>query len=103
MTKKIFYFKLKSQTHYPKIQEGQLIGIAIQSFNNFIHGNCGYLFFSNNQETTKIIQNFEKKRNQEHFFKLEDEMTIEEFKEDIVSNEGENLGMIGRKKIYVES
>ena len=49
------------------------------------------------------IQNLEKKRlSQEYFFFLETDMRVEEFTEDVISDEGKKLGTIGKKKIYVE-
>lgn len=34
MVKKTIHFALKSQEHNPKIKEGELIGIAIQTWRN---------------------------------------------------------------------
>lgn len=54
----------------------------------------------NDQEA---IQNLEKRNtSQEYFFHLDAEMRVEDFKEDVISDEGKKLGVIGKKKIYVE-
>jgi hypothetical protein len=102
MTKKIknIGFLPKNQKDCPKIKEGELTGIAIQTWHNYIWSSCGYLMLPNDQEA---IQNLEKRRtSQEYFFHLDTEMRVEEFEEDVISDEGKKLGTIGKKKVYVE-
>lgn len=54
----------------------------------------------NDQEA---IQNLEKRNtSQEYFFHLDTKIRVEDFKEDVISDEGKKLGVIGKKKIYVE-
>ncbi|MEG7978624.1 MAG: hypothetical protein NY202_01585 [Mollicutes bacterium UO1] len=96
MTKNFFSFRLKDQEQNPKIKEGELIGIPIQSCRDLVWGNCGYLLISNNKEA---IQNLEKARGEPHYFQLETEIRAEgQFMEDVISEEGEKLGQIGKKK-----
>ncbi|MCE8159213.1 MAG: hypothetical protein I3270_02240 [Candidatus Moeniiplasma glomeromycotorum] len=100
MVKKTIRFALKSQEHNPKIKEGKLIGIAIQTWRNWVWSSCGYLMLPNDQEA---IQNLEKRNtSQEYFFHLDTKIRVEDFKEDVISDEGKKLGVIGKKKIYVE-
>lgn len=100
MTKKDICFALKNQEYNPKIKEGELVGIAIQTWRDYIWSSCGYLMVPNDPEA---IQNLEKKKlSQEHFFHLGTKMRLEEFTEDVISDEGKKLGTIGKKKIYIE-
>jgi len=96
MTKQLFSFRLKDQEQNPKIKEGELIGISIQSCRDLIWSNCGYLLVSNDKEA---IQNLEKEREEPHYFQLETEIRAEgQFMEDVISDEGKKLGQIGKEK-----
>ena len=98
--KKNICFGLKNQEYNPKIKEGELVGIAIQTWHDCVWSSCGYLMVTSDP---KAIQNLEKERgSQEYFFQLESEMRVEEFTEDVISEEEKKLGTIGKKKIYVE-
>lgn len=102
MSKKIkdIKFSLKDQEHNPKIKEGELVGIAIQTWNNYVWSSCGYLMVPNDPEA---IQKLEKKKlGQESFFWLKAEMRVEEIKKGEVFYEGEKPSLIGKKKVYVE-
>jgi hypothetical protein len=96
MTKQLFSFRLKDQEQNPKIKEGELIGIPIQSCRDLIWSNCGYLLVSNDKGA---IQNLEKEREEPHYFQLETEIRAEgQFMEDVISDEGKKLGQIGKEK-----
>lgn len=100
MTKKIISFRLKDQEQNPKIKEGELVGIPIQSCHDLIWSNCGYLLVFNDKETIKFL---EKERDEPHYFQLETEIRAEgQFMEDVISDEGKKLGKIGKEKWYVE-
>ncbi|CAG8538965.1 6482_t:CDS:2, partial [Racocetra persica] len=69
------------QEQNPKIKEGELVGIPIQSCHDLIWSNCGYLLVFNDKETIKFL---EKERDEPHYFQLETEIRAEgQFMEDI--------------------
>ena len=93
-------FALKSQEHNPKIKEGNLVGIAIQTWHNYIWSSCGYLMVPNDPVA---IQNLEKKKSsQEHFFHLQTEMRVEKINEELFDDKGEKILFLGKNKVYVE-
>ena len=99
MVSKKLNFKLKDPKFNPEIKERQLIGIAIQTWHDYVWSSCGYLMLSNDQIG---LEKLKKTLHQDHFFHLDTDMRVEDFTEDVISDEGRKLGTIGKKKIYVE-
>ena len=103
MVKKIknICFLPKGKEHNPNIKEGNLVGIAIQTWRDYVWSSCGYLMVPNDPAAIQFLE--EKKISQNYFFHLEAEMRVEDFTEDVISDEGKKLGTIGKKKVYVEN